>query len=225
MPVPADREPVPRRLLRTSALAEIRRAIMDGTLSPGERLRDAELCAWLGLSRTPVREALARLEEDGLVETSPPRFTRVTPLDRRAARDAFEVVASLHALAAERAVPRCGADELDAMRAANERFAAALRAGDVDAAIDADDAFHDVFVLASANEEIARTLERLMPRLRRVERLRFASLTGRRSVAQHERIIQTAQAADARAAAAALRDNWLTLGALIDASLPDEETP
>jgi DNA-binding GntR family transcriptional regulator len=76
MPVPNDPAAVPRRLLRTSALAEIRRAIMDGTLAPGERLRDAELCAWLELSRTPVREALARLEEDGLVETSPQRYTR-----------------------------------------------------------------------------------------------------------------------------------------------------
>jgi DNA-binding GntR family transcriptional regulator len=147
----------------------------------------------------------------------------VTPLDRRAARDAFEVVASLHALAAERAVPRLGPDELEEMGSANAEFARALEAGDVDAAIHADDAFHDVFVQASANEEIAKSLERLMPRLRRVERLRFATLTGRRSVAQHERIIERAREGDATRAAEALRDNWLTLGALIDRSFPEEE--
>ncbi|MDA0183615.1 GntR family transcriptional regulator, partial [Solirubrobacter phytolaccae] len=101
MPVPANDAPLERDLLRDQAYVTIRDAIVDGTLAPGERLRDAELCAWLGLSRTPVREALNRLEQDGLVETEPQRFTRVTPLDRRAARDAFPVVAALHALAAE----------------------------------------------------------------------------------------------------------------------------
>src|SRR6478609_8709865 len=103
MPVPAN-DPFERDLLRDRAYAAIRDAIVDGTLQPGERLRDQELQAWLGLSRTPVREALNRLEQDGLVETAPQRFTRVAPLDRRAAKDAFPVVAALHALAAELAV-------------------------------------------------------------------------------------------------------------------------
>ena len=92
---------------------------MDGTLAPGERLRDQELCKWLGLSRTPVREALGRLEQDGLVESAPQRYTQVAPLYRREVQDAFPVVASLHALAAELAVPRLTAADVDAMRAAN----------------------------------------------------------------------------------------------------------
>src|SRR3954468_2113782 len=103
MPVPAE-NPFERDLLRDRAYVTLRDAIVDGTLQPGERLRDQELCTWLGLSRTPVREALGRLERDGLVETAPQRFTRVAPLDRRTARDAFPVVAALHALAAELAV-------------------------------------------------------------------------------------------------------------------------
>src|SRR4051812_9531313 len=101
MPVPATNAPLERDLLKDQAYAAIRDAIVDGTFAPGERIRDQELCEWLGLSRTPVREALNRLEQDGLIETVPQRFTRVTPLDRRAARDAFPVVAALHALAAE----------------------------------------------------------------------------------------------------------------------------
>ena len=95
-----------RDLLRDRAYGALRDAIVDGTLAPGERLRDQELCEWLGLSRTPVRDALSRLEQDGLVETEPQRFTRVAPLDRRAARDAFPIVAAVHALAAELGVPR-----------------------------------------------------------------------------------------------------------------------
>ena len=87
------------------------------------------------------------------------------------------------------------------MAAANERFSAALASGDVDAAVAADDAFHDVLVHAAANGEIARSLERLMPRLRRLERLRFGSLVGRRSVEQHAAIVERCAAGDAAGAA------------------------
>jgi DNA-binding GntR family transcriptional regulator len=126
--------------------------------------------------------------------------------------------AALHALAAALGVERVSPAELDAMVAANERFAAALARGDVDAAVAADDDFHDVLVHACANGEIARSLERLMPRLRRLERLRFGSLVGRRSVEQHAAIVERCAAGDAAGAAEAARQNWLSLGTLIDRS-------
>jgi DNA-binding GntR family transcriptional regulator len=222
MPVPDSSETLPRDLLRDRAYTALRDAIVDGTLAPGERLKDAELTRWLGLSRTPVREALARLEQDGLVETAPQRFTRVTPLDRRAARDAFPIVASVHALAAELAVPRLVAADLDAMHAANDRFAAALASGDVDAALASDDAFHGVFVVASANAELPRVLARLMPGVRRLERLRFGSLPGRRSVRRHAQIAERAAAGDAQETAVGVRENWLSLGALLDRTFEED---
>jgi len=218
MPVPADKAALERDLLRDRAYTTLRDAIVDGTLAPGERLRDQELTEWLGLSRTPVRDALSRLEQDGLVETEPQRFTRVAPLDRRAARDAFPIVAAIHALAAELGVARLTGAGLEAMSNANARFAAALRADDVDAALSADDAFHAVLLTASANGELGRTLERLMPRLRRLERLRFGSLAGRASVRQHDGIIAAAAAQDVQTTAERVRENWLSLGTLIDRS-------
>jgi DNA-binding GntR family transcriptional regulator len=203
-------------LARERAYLTLRDAIVEGRLSPGEQIRDQQLSLQLGLSRTPVREALARLEADGLVETAPQSYTRVTGLDRRAARDAFPVVAAMHALAAQLAPL---SDVLvAAMRRENDRFAEALRAGDVDEAIAADDAFHDVFVTASGNAEIARVLERLMPRVRRLERLRFGSLAGRGSVKQHAAIIEAAAAKDVQTTSERVRDNWLSLGNLIDRS-------
>jgi DNA-binding GntR family transcriptional regulator len=214
MPVPEKNAALERDLLRDRAYVAIRDAIVDGTLAPEERLRDQDLCAWLGLSRTPVREALGRLEQDGLVETAPQRYTRVAPLDRRATRDAFPVVAALHALAAELAASRRTEADRVAMREANERFAHALRAGDVDAALQADDDFHGVFVTASANAEIQKALDRLMPRIRRLERLRFGSLQGRASVKQHAEILMAAP----EDAAELVKQNWLSLGALIDRS-------
>ena len=222
MPVPGERATTGRMLLRDQAYARLRDAILDGTLEPGEQLRDADLAEWLGLSRTPIREAVARLEEYGLVETKPNSYTRVAPLSARDARDAFTVVAALEALAASLGVPRLDGADLETMRAANRDLADALGAADVDAAVAADDRFHGVLVRAAANREVVRSLERLMPKIRRLERARFGSLAARRSVEQHERIIALCAAGDPQRAAEAIRENWLTLGALINQSFGEE---
>lgn len=77
MPVPV-REPLAERvLLRDEVRSRLRSAILDGTLVPGERLRDDELIAWLGVSRSPVREAINQLQVEGLIRTTPNRSTRV----------------------------------------------------------------------------------------------------------------------------------------------------
>ncbi|MGW4945617.1 GntR family transcriptional regulator [Actinoplanes sp. NPDC004185] len=222
MPIPPRVGVISRSLLRENAYRWIRDAIVDGTLAPGERLNDAELAEWLGVSRTPVREALTRLEETGLVQTKPGRYTMVSPLDAGAARSAQSVTAAMHELAVREAVPRLTADEIEAMRAANGRFAAALRADDVDAAIAADDEFHGVAVGASANAALRSVLEQFTPVLRRLERLRFSSLNGRTSVALHDRIIQLCEARDVEGAAAAARDNWMSLDEVFtrEATLP-----
>jgi DNA-binding GntR family transcriptional regulator len=216
MPVPSRVGVISRGLLRENAYQSIRDAIVDGTLVPGERLNDAEMAQWLGVSRTPVREALARLEEAGLVQTKPGRYTMVSPLDVRAARAAQSVTAAMHELAVREAVPHMSADEIQAMRTANARFAEALRADDVDAAIAADDEFHGIAVTASANLALRSVVDQFTPVLRRLERLRFSSLDGRASVALHDRIITLCEAGDADGAAAAARDNWMSLEQVFD---------
>jgi DNA-binding GntR family transcriptional regulator len=211
VPVPRNSAPTERRLLRDDAFTAIRAAIVDGTLEPGERLVDAELSDWLGVSRTPIREALARLDAAGLVQTRPGRFTIVSPLDVRSMTDAQAVTAAMHELAVRDAVPAMGSEHVAAMRAANERFAAALEAGDVDAAVDADDAFHGVAVDVCGNAAVRAVLDQYTPLLRRMERARFGSLSGRSSVAQHQSIIELAERGDAEGAALQARLNWMTL--------------
>ena len=159
MPVPAAGASAPRQLLRDSVFVRIRDAIIDGTLEPGERLLDGDLSGWLGVSRTPIREALARLEAAGLVETKPGRYTIVSPIDPRSVADAQEVTAAMHELAVRTAVPLLTGADLAAMRSANEAFAAALAAGDVVAAIAADDAFHGVAVDRGGNGAIRAVLD------------------------------------------------------------------
>jgi DNA-binding GntR family transcriptional regulator len=97
------------------------------------------------------------------------------------------------------------------MRVANERFADALHRMDVDAALAADDSFHAVAVDACANHAVRSVLDQFTPVLRRVERLRFGSLSGRDSITQHAGIIELCAAGDADAAAQLARANWLTL--------------
>jgi DNA-binding GntR family transcriptional regulator len=213
MPVPQSSPSAsPRRLLRDDAFLALRTAIVDGVLEPGERLVDAELSEWLGVSRTPIREAIARLEQAGLVITTPGRSTIVSPIDVRAVTDAQHVVASLHELAVREAVPVLEESHLQRMREANADFAAALAAQDVSAASEADDRFHGVPVGVCANGALRAVLDVYSPQLRRLERHRFATFIGRSSVAQHERIIALAAAGDADGAALEARLNWLSLG-------------
>lgn len=210
MPVPTT--PPPRRtLLRDDVYARLREAIVDGTFAPDEQLRDAEIAAWLGVSRTPVREALLELARSGLVLSTPGRSTVVAPIEVDAVRDARAVVAALHALAVRAAVPRLTADDIERMRRANTDFAAAHASGDTDAALRADAVFHEIAVAASGNAVIRSVLAQYEPVLQRAERLRFASAEGSDSVARHEALIARCAAGDAEGAARVAEQTWQSL--------------
>jgi DNA-binding GntR family transcriptional regulator len=102
MPIPtAAPDTAPRRLLRDIVFEKMLAAIVDGTLEPGERLNDDELVKWLGVSRTPVREAIAQLHTYGLVEIEANRFTRVAARDDVVYAEAAQFLAGLHTLARE----------------------------------------------------------------------------------------------------------------------------
>jgi DNA-binding GntR family transcriptional regulator len=204
-------ETVRRTLLKDSAFEAIRAAIVRGDLAPGTAVRDADLAAQLGLSRAPVRDALARLAEDGLVETKPQSYTRVTPLVPREVRDAAAVVGLMHELAARTAIPLLTGDHVEAMRQANRRFAAATEAGDVDAAILADDELHGVLVRVCGNHAVAATIERYTPLIRRLERRQFGPGVARRSVEPHDLLIDACAARDSDAAARVTADIWRCL--------------
>jgi DNA-binding GntR family transcriptional regulator len=163
-----------------------------------------------------VREALLRLQEAGLVTATPGRSTSVSTLDARAVRDAQVVVAAMHEVAVRAAVDQLTDDDVRRMREANAAFARALQRGDAEAALAADDQLHGIPVAAAANEAVRAVLEQYTPVLRRVERLRFASLPGRDSVALHDRLIEAFAARDADAAAVISTQTWQTLTPLLD---------
>jgi DNA-binding GntR family transcriptional regulator len=163
-----------------------------------------------------VREALLRLAQGGLVVARPGRSTVVSSLDERSTGEARDVVAAMHELAVREAVHRFTAGDIDAMRDAARRFADALDAGDIDAAIRADDELHAIPVAVAGNRAAAAVLEQYMPVLRRIERVRFASADGLRSPDRHEELIRLCAAGDVDGAAAVALDTRRSLPTTAD---------
>lgn len=174
MPVPAT--PIERRsLLRDDAYDHLLSAIVSGTLAPGEQLRDTELAQWLGVSRTPIREAVLRLGQLGLVSAQPGRATFVTDIDPKHEQQAKSVLASMHRLAVEESLDSLTTHHWDQLAAANKDFATAIARRDIESAIIADDAFHRVFIEASGNMATQIVVNTFTPLIRRAEIARFSS--------------------------------------------------
>ena len=138
-----------RAVLGDEVYARLGEAILDGRLAPGERLRDQELAEWLGVSRTPVREALQRLERVGLVEVSPHRYTRVS--QPRQQSDTIELVGYNMGLAVRMAASRADDDALELALERLDDVIAASRADDPVALAAASHAFFSVVTRASGN--------------------------------------------------------------------------
>lgn len=138
-----------RAVLGDEVYARLGEAILDGRLAPGERLRDQELAEWLGVSRTPVREALQRLERAGLVEVSPHRYTRVSHPNQQ--KDTVELVAFNMGLAVRMASARADADALALALERLDDVIAASRANDPEALAVASHSFFSVVTRASGN--------------------------------------------------------------------------
>jgi len=207
---------VRRTLLRDTAYEVIRDAIVRADIPPGAVVSNAAVAEQLGLSRAPVRDALARLADEGLVETKPQSYTRVTPLALKEVRDAAEVVRAMHELAARTAVPLLTAGHIEAMREANRQFEAATQAEDVDAALEFDDDLHGVLIGVCGNRAVAATVERYTPMIRRLERRQFSSARARRSVRRHDELIAACAAGDAGQAIQVTARIWRSLEDLAD---------
>jgi DNA-binding GntR family transcriptional regulator len=133
-------------------------AILDGRLSPGERVRDQELAERLGVSRTPVREALQRLERAGLVEVSPNRYTRVSVPNERVHADTHEFFVYLMGNALRIALRRCSDDDLAHALEHADAIVAASRVDDHPAIMVASARFFDHIVQDTDNVAFVRVM-------------------------------------------------------------------
>lgn len=147
--------------LRAAIADQLRVAIVSGDLAPGTLLREVVLAERLGVSPTPVREALAQLASEGLVEIEPNRLRRVTPLDLGAITDLIEVQTALWRLAYIRAFPLLIASDVERLRDAVATIAAGVEKGDAFTVQVGMDIFNSTLLDRAGSPEIKRlTLDR-----------------------------------------------------------------
>jgi DNA-binding GntR family transcriptional regulator len=202
--------------LTARAGTALRRAIVDGRLPAGERFSVAQLADQLGVSRTPVREALLMLERQGLVRFERNRGVRVLETSAHDLQEIFSLRLLLEVPATRRACALLGDDDHHALARELEAMTTQAREGDEAVFMAHDERFHEIILAASGN----RRLVEIVRQLRGLVRFRGASTVGRSRdlaaiVAEHERIGDRLRARDADGAAEAMRAHLLTTGRLL----------
>lgn len=182
---------------------QIRQRILDNAWPPGHRMLEQEVALALGMSRTPVREALVRLQAEGLVEMVPRHGMRVLPVSPTDMREIYEVLTALECSAAESlARRRPGDDELRPLLEATEAMDRALDVNDLDAWARADELFHAQLVALAGNRLLQATV---MKHWDRAHRARMFSLRLRpkpvNSTREHRALVERIRAGDAEGAA------------------------
>jgi DNA-binding GntR family transcriptional regulator len=178
-------------------------------LAPGEVVKDVDIAERLGVSRTPVREALQMLEQLGAIESVAGRHTRVSAVSQDDADLVIAPLAILQGLAVELATPDVTAADLAGLKNANERLSAAVEAGDPVAARHADDTFHEILLKRASNRYLLAALEPLQHQRRRLDSLYFTHAgTSEASLEDHRTIIQAIEAGDAARARDEMVRHW-----------------
>jgi DNA-binding GntR family transcriptional regulator len=206
MPLPGPESASSFANAQDLAYGAIRNWIFNGPLKPGEIVRDIDVANLLGISRTPVREAIIRLIQEGLIDLGKGRKTRVSIPDLRRAPDLYRIGGVLDGLAAEWAMPKLAGSDLERMKDLH-----ALMEGETDAArlVTLDLQLHAVF-RALAGDVLAGMLETIELEIGRFERLAFDDAEIRSLTrGDHHAIIDAFASGKARAAADAVRQNWL----------------
>ncbi|MCU0569837.1 MAG: GntR family transcriptional regulator [Oculatellaceae cyanobacterium Prado106] len=208
MPVP-QADTLNRTFIRDDVYRCLRDWILRGDLQPGEKLRDKELAEQLGVSRTPIREALSKLESEGLIETAANRWTKVAPITLTDAERIYPIIQKLEELALTLAFPQLSAQHLRTMQDANHQLESALQNQNSYTAVQADAAFHQVLIEAANNTELSTILDQLKVKYSRIEFAYFSHADLLlASIAEHQAILTALQAKNLKAATQALTLNW-----------------
>ncbi len=209
MPIPTNTKPFNRSFMREEVYNTLLSWIMNGTLRPGEKLLDKELAENMGVSRTPVREALRRLEDKDLVESAANRWTRVSEISIKEPEMIYPLIWSIEGLAVSLAINHFREQDFQKMRRANRTLAAALDHADPIEASLADIQFHDVYIQRAGNPHIAAILSDLKIKCRRVEVTYFdGSACSKQSLTEHEGILDALACGDVAQAQATIKANW-----------------
>lgn len=192
--------------LRDVVFNTLRRAILTGQLKPGERLMEVHLANRLGVSRTPIREAIRKLELEGLVIMIPRRGAEVARITEKSLKDVLEVRRALDALSVELACERITGEGMERLWGACQEFERAAKGKDASVIARADVALHDIIVEAAGNLRLAQLVNNLSEQM---YRYRFVYIKEESKhdmlVAEHREIYESIAGRDRERAARAAR--------------------
>ncbi|MCI8783235.1 MAG: GntR family transcriptional regulator [Dorea sp.] len=177
--------------LRDVVFNTLRQAILRGELKPGERLMEIKLANKLGVSRTPIREAIRKLELEGLVLMVPRKGAEVADISEKSLRDVLEVRKALEELAVKLTCDKIKYAQIRELRHAAEEFRKTLRSSDITEIAEADVRFHDVIYEATDNQKLVQLLNNLREQMYRyrIEYLKRQEAYPQ-LLAEHEEIIK-----------------------------------
>lgn len=170
--------------LRDVVFNTLRQAILTGELKPGERLMEIHLANRLGVSRTPIREAIRKLELEGLVTMIPRRGAEVAQITEKSMNDVLEVRRALDVLCVELACDRISDEELEELKNACSSFEQAVKTKDAKKIAQADVTLHDIIVHATGNQRLIQLVNNLSEQM---YRYRFEYI---KDFSQHERLVE-----------------------------------
>lgn len=177
--------------LREVVFEALREAILGGTLLPNERLMEVQLAEELGVSRTPVREAIRKLELEGFVVMIPRKGAYVAGISLKDVADVFEIRAALEGLAAGLAAERITEEELEELERILVRKSEAIDQNDLEKLIEIDTQFHEGLYQASRNEKLTQLINNLREQ---IQRFRATSLSTpgrmREALEEHKKIVE-----------------------------------
>lgn len=187
--------------LREVVCETLRDAVRRGILQPGERLMEIQLAEDLGVSRTPVREAIRKLEMEGYVIMMPRRGTYVADLSIRDINEVFEIRTSLESLASGLAAERINEDELEKLQRLLVEIGAYIKSEDMESIVRTDTEFHDLLYQASRNTRLVGIISNLREQLTRF-RTTSMSFPGRlkATLEEHRKIVEAIAQGDEKAA-------------------------
>ncbi|MDI6631653.1 MAG: GntR family transcriptional regulator [Bacillota bacterium] len=210
---PLERRLLPVKLdnykpLREVVFESLREAIINGVLKPGERLMEVQLAEELGVSRTPVREAIRKLELEGLVVMLPRRGAYVAGISVKDMADVFEVRAALEALAAGLAAERITEEEMEELERSLVEILEVSDTQDLDTIVAYDTRFHDIIYRASRNTWLIQIISNLQDQLQRF-RMTTLSRPGRmrEAVEEHKKIVEAISERNSELAAQLAREH------------------
>ncbi len=194
--------------LRDVVFNTLRQAILTGEIKPGERLMEIHLANRLGVSRTPIREAIRKLELEGLVTMIPRRGAEVAQITEKSMNDVLEVRRALDVLCMELSCERMGEEELKELEKACRVFEEAVSTGDVKKIAQADVALHDIIIQATGNQRLIQLVHNLSEQMYRYrfEYIKDFSQHGR-LIKEHQIIYDSLRSKDKETAGRAAREH------------------